>query len=116
MVIAFIDDYLSIYTIHLPSSDSQTNVAHMVTLLLKSYKNVKAIDSTEPDYQDKKPSNNALLQNLLQPNISTISKSYNQVILDWLQCKFFDPESQRSRLLVHDYQKDDIIETELQAC
>ena len=28
---------------------------------------------------------------------------------DWLQATFFDPESQRIRLLAHDYQKDDIL-------
>ncbi len=66
MVIAFIDDYHNIHTNHRPSSDCQTNVAHMATLLVKSFKNVKAIDSTGPDDQVNKPANNALLQDLLQ--------------------------------------------------
>ena len=81
MVIAFIDDYRNIHTNHRPSSESQTNVA---TLLVKSFTNVKAIDSAGPDDQDQKPANSALLQ-------------------------FFDPESQWSRLLAHNYQKDDIM-------
>ena len=109
MVVAFIDDYHNIHTNHRPSSESQTNVAHMATLLVKSYKNVKAINSAGPDNQDQKPANSALLQDLLLKSLSRISKSYVDVMLDWLQAKLFDPESQRVRLLAHDYQKDDIL-------
>ena len=30
-------------------------------------------------------------------------------MLDWLQAKYFDPESQRNRLLAHDYQQHQIL-------
>ena len=72
MVTAFIDDYHNIHTNHRPSSESQTNVAHMATLLVKSYKNVKAINSAGPDDQDQNPANNALLQDLLLRSLSRI--------------------------------------------
>ena len=109
MVIVFIDDYHNIHTNHRPTSESQTKVAHMATLLVKSFKNVKAIVSAGPDDQDKKPANNELLQNFLERSMDKISKSYVDVMPDWLPAEFYDPESQRSRLLAHDYQKDDIL-------
>ena len=65
MVIVFIDDYHNIHTKHRPSSESQTQVAHMATLLVKSLKNVKAINSVGPDDQYPLPANSALLQHLL---------------------------------------------------
>ena len=99
----------SFHTKHCPSSESQTQVAHMATLLVKSFENVKAINSVGPDDQYPLPANSALLQNLLTKSLSSISKSYVNVMPDWLQAKFFDPESQRSRLLEHDYQKHDIM-------
>ncbi len=50
IVIAFIDDSHNIYTNHRPSSGSQTNMGHMAALLVKSFKNVKAIHSTGQDF------------------------------------------------------------------
>ena len=75
MVIVFTDDYHNIHTNHRPTTESQTKVAHMATLLVKCFKNVKAIVSAGPDDQDKKPSNDELLQNLLERSMDKISKS-----------------------------------------
>ena len=66
MVIAFIDYYHNIHTNHRPSSESQTKVAHLATLLVKSFKNVKEINSVGPDNHDPLPANSALLQDLLR--------------------------------------------------
>ena len=102
MAIAFIDDHHNIHTNHCPSSESQTKVAPMATLLVKSFKNVKEIIFVGPDDEDALPANSALLQDLLRKSLSRISKSYVNVMPDWLQATFFDPKSQRSRLLDHE--------------
>ena len=75
----------------------------MTTLLVKSFKNVKAIKSVGPGDQDPLPANSALLQDILTKTLSSIFKSYVNLMQDWLQAKYCDPESQRSRLLEHDY-------------
>ena len=106
MVMAYIDNYHNIHTNHGPSLGTQTNVAHMATLLVKSLKNVKAINSIGPDDEDQNQANTFHLQDLLLKSISSISKSYVNAMPDWLQAQFFDLDSQRSRLLAHVYQDD----------
>ena len=39
-----------------------------------------------------------------------LSKTYVNDMPDWLETKFFDPESQRHRLLVHNYQQQEMRE------
>ena len=109
MVVIFIDDYHNIHTTHRPSHGTQTQPAHMATLLLKSFQNIQAIYSAGPYDQDPKPANNDLLSSLIDKKLTKLAKSYVEVMPDWLQAKFFDPESERYRLLAHDYQQHEIL-------
>ena len=52
MVVIFIHDYHDIHTTHRPSYGTQTQPAHMATLLLKSFQYIQAIYSAGPDDQD----------------------------------------------------------------
>ena len=54
------------------------------------------------------PANMTLLEPLLNENAPLLSKTYVEAMPYWLQAKFFDPESERNRLLIHDYQKQEI--------
>ena len=75
---------------------------------MNSFQNIQAVYSAGPDDQAPEPANNSLLSNLIDMNLSKLTKSYVEVMLDWLQAMFFDPGSQRYRLLAHDYQQHDI--------
>ena len=108
LVVIFIDDYLNIHTNHRPTDIAQTQPIHMATLLLKSFQNINAVYSAGPHDQAPEPANNGLLRLLIDKNSSKLAKSYVEVVPDWLQAKFFDPESQRYRLLAHDYQQHEI--------
>ena len=109
LVVIFIDDYHNIHTNHRPTDAAQTQPIHMATLLLKSFQNIQAVCSTGPDDQFPEPANSGLLRQLIDKNSSKLAKSYVEVMPDWLQAKFFDPESQRYRLLAHDYQQHEIL-------
>ena len=82
----------------------------MATLLLKKFPTVPAIQPHHFPDQDITPANVSLLEPLLRANAPLLSKTYVEVMPDWLQAKFFEPESQRNRLLIHDYQKQEIQE------
>ena len=58
--------------------------------------------------QDSLPANLALLEPLLRGRTPSLSKTRVDIMPDWLLAQFFDPESQRSRLLVHDCQQKEI--------
>ena len=109
MVVIFIDDYHNIHTNHRPTDIAQTQPIHMAALLLKSFQNINAVYSAGPHDQAPEPANNGLLRHLIDKNSSKLAKSYVEVMPDWLQAKFFDPESQRYRLLAHDYQQHEIL-------
>lgn len=101
----FIDDYHNIHTHHRPSTSKQTQVLHMATLLIKVFPTVAAIDHQELQVNDPKPVNTDLIKRLLANKMSLLSKTYVDTMPDWLQTKFYDPESERHRLLIHDYQQ-----------
>ena len=108
MVALFIDDFHNIHSHHCPSSSSQTQVCHMTTLLVKKFPTMPAIKPHSYADQDSLPANLAVLESLLQRCTSSLSKTHVDIMPDWVQAKFFDPESQRSRLLVHDCKQREI--------
>eukprot|EP00112_Aurelia_sp_Birch-Aquarium-sp1_P009220 Seg2038.8 transcript_id=Seg2038.8/GoldUCD/mRNA.D3Y31 product="hypothetical protein" protein_id=Seg2038.8/GoldUCD/D3Y31 len=109
LVTLFIDDYRNIHTHHPPSSDTQTQVVHMATLLIKVF-DVNAIPLADAPVNDPVPANITLLKSLLSNNMKKLSKTYVSDMPDWLNTKCFDPESQRHRILVHDYQQQEMRE------
>ena len=105
----FIDDYHNIHTKHRPESKTQTQAIHMATLLVKVFPNVAAI----PKVQDQPllselPVQIDTMSKILLENLQSLSKTYAQNMPDWVVAKYFDPEAQRHRLAVHDYQQTEI--------
>ena len=108
MVVIFIDDYHNIHA-HRRTSNSETSqVINMATLLVKSFPGVEAISHATIPVNDSKPANLESLSSVLDENIDLLSKSYVSVMPDWMRAKFFDPESERHRLLIHDYQQQEM--------
>jgi hypothetical protein len=48
------------------------------------------------------------VKSFISSNMSILSKSYAETMPDWVLAAYFDPESERQRLLVHDYQQTEI--------
>eukprot|EP00112_Aurelia_sp_Birch-Aquarium-sp1_P021037 Seg5563.2 transcript_id=Seg5563.2/GoldUCD/mRNA.D3Y31 product="hypothetical protein" protein_id=Seg5563.2/GoldUCD/D3Y31 len=111
MIAIFIDDFHNIHTMHRPDQKDQTQAVHMATLLVKIFPGVPAISN-----QDKGPPNSdepADLDNLkkvLKKSMKYLSMSFAHVMPDWATAKYFDQETTRQRLLIHDYQHEEIRE------
>ena len=54
------------------------------------------------------PVEDSLLKAFIDENISNISKTYAHNMPGWVVAKYFDPEAERQRLAIHDYQQTEI--------
>jgi hypothetical protein len=104
LLIFLIDDYHNIHTQHRPEAKKQTQDIHMTTLLLKVFPEIKAIPKNV-DLHPKSPVTIPELKVFMSSNMDSLSKTYAETMPDWVVAKYFDPEEERQRLLVHDYQQ-----------
>ena len=109
MVAVFIDDYHNIHTMHRANKQKQTQTVHMATLLLKVFPNVEAIEH-KANANDRIPVDAAKINEVLTKSMPALSKTYTGQMPDWITAKYFNPESGRRRLLIHDYQHSEIQE------
>ena len=106
MLVFMVDDYTNVHTKHRPTETNPTVVSHKATLLLKRFDDVKAIpveglqQTHNPDGVDSK-----LLVKFLLEKMSTLSLIFAASMPSWIKERFFDPEAERHRLSVHDYQE-----------
>ncbi|XP_028405775.1 uncharacterized protein LOC114528351 [Dendronephthya gigantea] len=107
-----IDDFHNIHTQHRPETKSQTEAVHMSTLLVKVFSNVKAISKEhhKSPLLPPSPVQCDTLFKLLNKEMASLSQSYSTTNPDWVVAKYFDPEEERRRLLLHDYQQTEIQE------
>ena len=105
-----IDDYHNIHTKHRPEESKQTQAVHMSTLLVKVFPNVKAIpkEECETSLLPPIPVQHEYVTELIDVNMTELSQSYATNMPDWVVAKYFDPEAERHRLLIHDYQQTEI--------
>ena len=110
-VIFCIDDYHNIHTKHRPETKTQTQSVHTSTLLVKVFPNIKAVlsDPHQP-LLPVNPVDEKLCKKLIDENIGNISHTYASNMPDWVVAKYFDPEAERQRLAIHDYQQTEIRE------
>ena len=100
-----IDDYHNIHTHHRPEAKTQTQAIHMSTLLLKVFPNIEAVPQHGNDVLPIFPVEISIVKNYVYNNLSNLSKTYVENMPDWVLAKYFDPEAERQRLLIHDYQQ-----------
>ena len=105
-----INDYHNIHTMHRPESKTQTNAIHMSTLLLKVFPNIKAVSQERINLLQKFPVEIPSMKFFITNNMHNVSKTYAESMPDWVVAKYFNPESERQRLLVHDYQQTEVEE------
>ena len=108
LIIFCIDDYHNIHTQHRPEAKTQTQAIHMTTLLLKVFPNVLAVPIHGNNELPKSPVEVAEIKNFVTSNLPILSKPYAENMPDWVRAKYFDPEAERQRLLIHDYQHTEI--------
>ena len=103
-----IDDYHNIHTKHRPEEKTQTQAIHMATLLLKVFPEVKAVSNHGVNLLPQYPVEIPSVKRFIACSMSKLSKTYAENMPDWVVSKYFDPEAERHRLLVHDYQQTEI--------
>ena len=103
-----IDDYHNIHTKHRPETKTQTQAVHMTTLLLKVFPNIKAVPKSEINLLPVHPVEINRLKVFTSDNVHHVLKTYAESMPDWIVAKYFDPEAERQRLLIHDYQQTEI--------
>ena len=105
-----IDDYHNIHTKHRAENKTQTQAVHMTTLLVKVFPNIKAVSNQalNTPLLPTSPVNVENLVMLVGNNMAGLSQSYVTNMPDWVLAKYFDPEAERHRLLLHDYQQTEI--------
>ena len=110
-IIFCIDDYHNIHTKHRPESKTQTQSVHTTTLLVKVFPNIKAVPNDSlPSLLPVNPVEDSLLKKFIGENMSTISQTYASKMPDWVVAKYFDPEAEKQRVAIHDYQQTEIRE------
>lgn len=106
LLVLVIDDYTKIHTMRRPGSDKASNAVSMCTIIVKAFKQIKAIKLQE-------------IENMYDPlgvnirecvsaitsesNMYKLASTYASIMPDWLTQSFFNPELQRQRLSVHEY-------------
>jgi hypothetical protein len=110
-IVFCIDDYHNIHTKHRPESKVQTQSVHTTTLLVKVFPNIKAIRNQDtPPLLPADPVNITSLAKLINQHMGKLSQTYATNMPDWVLAKYFDPEAERQRLVLHDYQQTEIRE------
>ena len=80
-------------------------VSKKATLLLKRFDDTSAIpvDPLKPAHNPAGVDSQLLLALLIE-KMPNLSRSFVESMPSWIKNRFFDPEEERNRLALHDYQ------------
>ena len=110
LIVAIIDDYTTIHTNRRPTEQCLSNANTMCTLVWRIFKEISAIHVTSLSQLHNPNGIDAeLLANELTSvsSMESIASTYASFMPCWIRNEFFDPESQRNRLMVHMYRQSD---------
>ncbi|CAB4030684.1 Hypothetical predicted protein, partial [Paramuricea clavata] len=104
---AHLHDYHNIHAKNRPEAKTQTQAVHMSMSLVKVFPNVEAIskEGLHTPLLPPAPVQPEQLSRQIGSNMAGLSQSYATNMPDWVLDKYFDPEAERHRLLLHDYQQ-----------
>ena len=104
LLVLMVDDYTNIHTKQRPKDQETSSARSMATVLLKRFCGVPAIPQSEntcnPSVVDKD-----LLTAFVAEGVAKISGTYASVMPHWIRAAFLDPEAERHRVGIHDYQQ-----------
>ncbi|XP_065071280.1 uncharacterized protein LOC135695966 [Rhopilema esculentum] len=101
-----IDDYTNVHTIRRPKDQVTSTATKMATILLKKFPSIPAISSTDASFFNQDGISIEILENHLKENLPNLLSSFATIMPYWVKSSFFNPEIERSRLEIHDYQQD----------
>ena len=72
----------------------------------KKFPSIPAISSTDASFLNQDGISIEILENHLKENLPNLLSSFATIMPYWVKSSFFNPEFERSRLEIHDYQQD----------
>ena len=104
LVVLMIDDFSNIHTIRRPAGQKSSAARNMTTILVKRFCDA----STMPIRHDTITHDGTCQELLLQVKAKmfhSLSATFVMSIPYWIRTAFFDPEMERSRIELHNYQE-----------
>ena len=72
----------------------------------KKFPSIPAISFTDASFLNQDGISIEILENHLKENLPNLLSSFATIMPYWVKSSFFNPEIERSRLEIHDYQQD----------
>ena len=102
-----IDDYTNIHTYRRPTGNKPSQVNNMCTIVVKAFKNIKAVQIPQDitKLHDPQGLNVARCQLVILSltQMSKLATTYASTMSNWPTREFFQPESERNRISIHEY-------------
>ena len=106
LLVFMVDDYTNTHTMHRPTTEIPLSVSQKATLLLKRYDDIPALPVGEmSNVHNPVGVDEQLLLALLKEKMPFLSMSFAEYMPAWIRKRFLDPEYERNRLALHDYQE-----------
>ena len=80
----------------------------MSTLLLEVFPNIKAVPKKRITLLPNVPVEIDSMKVLISNSMDKVTKTFAESVRDWVIAKYFDPEYEHQRLVVHDYQQTEL--------
>ena len=107
LLVLIIDDYTNIHTHRRPKGNHPTSANNMCTIVIKAFKNVNAIKlpSTITSLHNQQGVDLDACKEVICSNSQMLlmANTYASTMPDWMVTQFFQPESERNRISVHEY-------------
>ena len=104
-----VDDYTNVHTKHRPKDLNPNQISKKATLLLKRFDHAAIPVTNLPESNNPVGVDPTLLEYFVKDHLSSLMKTYAQVMPNWIRAKFFDPKCERKRLMAHNYQEQEQI-------
>lgn len=114
LIVLIIDDYTNIHTKRRPTDPDVCKAANMCSIIIKVFKNIKAIpvDSAINMHDPLGIDIPTCTSIITSPeNMHRISQTYSNTMPSWITTAFFNPESERQRIYIHQYSDSDHVRT-----
>jgi hypothetical protein len=107
LLILIIDDCTNIHTFRGPTRNNPSQANNMCTIVIKAFRNIKAVEIPQDinKLHDPQGLNVLRCQQVISSltQMSKLATTYASTMPNWMTREFFQPESERNRISVHEY-------------
>ena len=103
MLVFMVDDFTTVHTKRRPTNQKTSTASNMATLLLKRFHDGSAIPVSSNIINPNGIATSALTE-FLDKSVPSLSATFASLMPHWVRSAFFDPEAERTRVDIHNYQ------------